>query len=277
MWYLGQETGHSITDVLFGDVSPSGKLPTTFPRRIEDNPTHIYYPGENGKVRYGEGIFVGYRYYDKKDIDPLFPFGHGLSYTTFEYSDLRPEKETFSPGENIQVQVSLKNSGSRPGKEVVQLYLRDMESSLMRPDKELKAFAKIDLNPGELKDITFTLDQNALAFYNDVTKRWEAELGEFEVLVGGSSRDIRLKCRFKLEGLEANSTGSSRLSVGSPLRLLLEDEGAAAILQKHLDDILDMQDLVGYSDYSLEKIHKFEPRGVTIAMLKIIQEDLDKL
>jgi len=195
-WYLGQETGHAITDVLFGDTNPSAKLPTTFPRRLQDTPTYINYPGECGKVYYGEGIFVGYRYYDKKDIAPLFPFGFGLSYTSFEYSDLELSAAEYGPGDVVQVRLCIKNTGSRPGKEIVQVYLRDIESSLVRPEKELKAFAKVSLAPGEARVVSLTLDKDALAFYNPEQRIWVVEPGDFEVLVGSSSRDIHLKGRF---------------------------------------------------------------------------------
>ncbi len=195
-WYLGQETGNAIADVLFGDVSPSGKLPTTFPKRLQDNPSYINYPGENGKVRYGEGLFVGYRYYDKKDIAPLFPFGYGLSYTTFDYRNLVLDYQ----GDVIRVNVDVQNTGTRAGREIIQVYVRDVQSRLIRPEKELKAFTKIALAPGETKTVMFTLDQEALAYYDPAQKRWVAEAGEFDVLVGSSSRDIRLTARFNFKG-----------------------------------------------------------------------------
>jgi beta-glucosidase len=196
-YYPGQEGGNALARVLTGDVSPSGKLSVTFPRRYEDNPTYVNYPGGR-EVRYGEGIFVGYRYYDQKGIEPLFPFGSGLSYTTFEYSDLRVPG-TVQPGELVEVSVTVTNTGNRAGKEVVQLYIGDKESSLARPPKELKGFAKISLDPGESKTIEFVLDQRALSFYDPTQRRWVAEPGEFEVLVGSSSRDIRLRAAFTLD------------------------------------------------------------------------------
>ena len=195
-WYPGQECGNAIADVLFGDVNPSGKLPTTFPKRLQDNPAYINYPGENGQVYYGEGLFVGYRYYDKKDIAPLFPFGYGLSYTTFAYRNLVLD----ATGDVIRVSVDVQNTGHRAGKEIVQVYVRDVQSRLVRPEKELKAFAKIALEPGETKTVTFTLDQEALSYYDPAVKGWVAEAGEFEVLVGSSSRDIRLTARFNFKG-----------------------------------------------------------------------------
>lgn len=198
-WYPGQEAGNAIADVLFGDVNPSGKLPTTFPKRLQDNPTHINFPGESGKMYYGEGLFVGYRYYDKKDIEPLFPFGYGLSYTTFAYKNLTLNADEYGLGDEIQVSLEVQNTGTRAGKEVVQLYIRDVESSLMRPEKELKAFAKIALEPGKTQTVTLTLDQDALSFYDPAQEQWAVEPGKFEVLVGSSSRDIHLRKRFVLK------------------------------------------------------------------------------
>ena len=195
----GQEAGNAIAEVLFGAVNPSGKLTQTFPARLQDNPAYINYPGENGEVHYGEGLFVGYRYYDKKGIAPLFPFGYGLSYTTFAYRNLVVDAGEGKLGAAIAVSVDVENTGSRAGQEVVQVYVHDVQSSLVRPDKELKAFAKVDLEPGETKTVTLALDIEALSFYDPVRKSWIAEPGEFEILVGGSSRDIRLRDRVTLE------------------------------------------------------------------------------
>jgi beta-glucosidase len=198
-WFPGQECGNAIADVLFGDVNPSGRLPTTFPRRLEDTPAYINYPGENGQVLYGEGLFAGYRYYDKKRIEPLFPFGYGLSYTTFEYSDLTLDAPEYGLHDEIQVAVDVANVGTRAGKEVVQLYVRDVEARLVRPEKELKAFQKVMLQPGETKTVRFTLDREALSFYDPRQEQWVAEPGQFEVLVGSSSRDIRARGFFNLK------------------------------------------------------------------------------
>ena len=192
MWYLGQESGNAIADILFGEADPGGRLPTSFPKRIEDNPAHINFPGENGMVRYGEGLFVGYRYYDKKNLAPLFPFGHGLSYTSFSFDAL----ELDQAGGEIKAQVTLTNTGSRKGQEVVQLYVRDLQSSLIRPPKELKSFKKVQLDPGETRTVTLTLQEADLAFYDDLKKAWIVEPGEFEVLVGRSAGDIRLSGKF---------------------------------------------------------------------------------
>jgi beta-glucosidase len=197
-WYPGQEAGNSIADVLFGDVNPSGKLTQTFPARLEDNPAYLNYPGENGRVRYGEGIFVGYRYYEKKRIEPMFPFGFGLSYTRFTYGTLRLSADAIGPGDQLTVSVDVTNAGDRAGQEVVQLYVHDAEARLARPEKEMKGFAKIALDPGETATVTLTLDRRALAYWDDAKQAWVAEAGEFAALVGGSSRDIQAQATFRL-------------------------------------------------------------------------------
>jgi beta-glucosidase len=199
LWYDSQEQGHALADVLFGEVNPSGKLPTTFPVRLEDNPAYINYPGENGRVRYGEGIFVGYRYYDKKDIEPLFPFGHGLSYTKFKYSHLRLSKETINPSQRLTVKVDVTNTGKVAGKEVVQLYVHDVKSSFARPEQELKAFAKVELKPQQTKTVSFALDREAFWYFDVDLNRWTTEAGEYEIWVGASSRDVRAKRSVMLE------------------------------------------------------------------------------
>lgn len=198
-YYPGMENGNAVTDVLLGKVNPSGKLPVTFPVRLEDSPAFINaaYPGAR-EVNYGEGIFVGYRYYDKKDVTPLFPFGHGLSYTTFAYSSLKAPRKV-KAGQKIKVSLTVTNTGKAAGKEVVQLYVSDLKSSLPCPPKELKGFIKVALKPGESQTVSFSLDERSLAFYDPYRKAWVAEPGKFEVLVGSSSRDIRAKAKFKLE------------------------------------------------------------------------------
>lgn len=198
-WYSGQMGGDAIANVLFGKVNPSGKAAFTFPKKLEDNPSFGNYPGSDGVVHYKEGVFVGYRYYDTKNVEPLFPFGHGLSYTTFEYGDLKIDGK-IDNGLKINVSLTIKNTGKREGAEVVQLYVRDVESSVERPVKELKAFKKINLKPGEKQAVSFTLSERDLAFYSVERKRWVAEPGEFEMLVGSSSRDIRLKGKYVFRG-----------------------------------------------------------------------------
>jgi beta-glucosidase len=273
-WYPGQECGNAIADVLFGDVNPSGKLPTTFPKRLQDNPAYINYPGENGQVYYGEGLFVGYRYYDKKDIAPLFPFGYGLSYTAFTYRNLVLD----ATGDVIRVNVDVQNTGNRAGKETVQVYVRDVQSRLVRPEKELKAFAKVALDPGETKTVTFTLDQEALSYYDPAVKGWVAEAGEFEVLVGSSSRDIRLTGRLNFAGeAKASLKKTARLHVGLPLKALLDDAGGKAVLEKYAGPYLGDPQIEMVWAMPLEEIAKLAPGLLTPEALQAINDDLAKV
>ncbi|MBC7248812.1 MAG: glycoside hydrolase family 3 C-terminal domain-containing protein [Anaerolineae bacterium] len=279
-WYPGQECGNAIADVLFGDVNPSGRLPLTFPKRLEDNPAYINYPGENGKVYYGEGIFVGYRYYDKKKIEPLFPFGYGLSYTTFAYHNLRLSASEIDADEELQVSVEVENTGTRAGQEVVQLYVRDVAASLMRPEKELKGFAKVFLEPGETKTVTLTLNRESLAYYDDLAQQWVAEAGEFEVLVGSSSRDIHASARFTLKTTSrfgGPEKGGVRLGLDSTLQLLLANEEARAILNKHLPGLLDAPQLSMALGFTLEQVASFAPDVFTPEVMQAIAEDLAQL
>jgi beta-glucosidase len=191
--YLGgQALGGAIADLLFGHESPSGKLAETFPQALSHNPSYLNFPGEEDKVEYKEGLFVGYRYYDTKGIEPLFPFGYGLSYTNFEYSNLVINKAEILDTEEVEVTVTVKNTGDVTGKEIVQLYVRDVKSTVIRPVKELKGFEKVELQPGEERTVTFTLDKRAFAYYNVELKDWHVESGLFEILVGKSSTEIIL-------------------------------------------------------------------------------------
>ncbi|WP_037289711.1 beta-glucosidase family protein [Saccharibacillus sacchari] len=199
--YLGgQALGGAIADILFGNVSPSGKLAETFPVRIEDTPAYLSFPGVGDRVEYREGIYVGYRYYDKKAIQPLFPFGFGLSYTTFAYSELKLSASQTSADAGLEVSVQVKNTGSVAAKEIVQLYVRDVESTVDRPQQELKGFEKVELEPGESKTVSLTLDRRAFAYYDVQTGGWRVESGMFEVGVGSSSRDIALTAEVQIEG-----------------------------------------------------------------------------
>ncbi|NQV50655.1 MAG: fibronectin type III-like domain-contianing protein, partial [Candidatus Marinimicrobia bacterium] len=198
-WYPGEQGGIALASILLGAVNPSGKLITTFFKTDEDRPTFHNYPGENDELNYEEGLFVGYRHYDKMNIDPLYAFGHGLSYTSFEYSDLQLSSRNIKAGENIEITLSVKNTGERAGSEIVQLYLNDSKSSVIRPEKELKGFSKMQLEPGESKEVRMTLKAEDLMFWDKTTSDWKAEAGKFNVLVGASSRDIRLSKSFKLK------------------------------------------------------------------------------
>ena len=197
-YYPGQEGGTALARIILGKTTPSGKLAVSYPRRLEDNPSHLYFPGGR-EALYGEGVFVGYRYYDKKKLAPLFPFGHGLSYTEYAYSTLElPAKAKV--GCRITVRLTVKNTGQRTGKETVQLYVGDKAASVPRPEKELKGFAKIELAPGESRELEFTLDARSFAFYDVRRQAWTVEPGEFEILAGSSAAEIRGRATIVLEG-----------------------------------------------------------------------------
>ncbi|PNS17742.1 Beta-glucosidase 1 [Sphaceloma murrayae] len=192
-WFGGQETGRAIADVLFGDVNPCGKLSQTFPKRLEDTPAFLTFGKADSDLVYGEGVFVGYRYHEKVDREPLFYFGHGLSYTTFEYSDLVvPQEWQSDPSHVVTIQVAVKNTGDIPGKEVVQVYVADPKSLVMRPEKELKAFKKVDLAAGESKTVDIELDKYALSFWDERSEKWLAEKGTFEVIIARSADPARV-------------------------------------------------------------------------------------
>ena len=191
-WLGGQAGAGAVADVIFGAVNPSGKLAETFPARLQDTPAYLNFPGEEGEAVYGERIFVGYRWFEAREIEPLFPFGHGLSYTTFDYEGMSVSAERFTDREGLAVTARIRNTGKVAGKEVVQLYVSDPVSSLQRPVRELKGFTKVSLNPGEAKDVHFTLRARDFSFYDSGQSRWIAESGEFEIGIGASSADIRL-------------------------------------------------------------------------------------
>lgn len=201
-WMMGQAGGGAIADVLFGVVNPSGKLAETFPRRLEDTPAVLNYPGENGAVRYGEGMYIGYRYYDVKDLDVLYPFGYGVSYTSYAYSNLRVSAQAFRDVDGLTVSVDVTNTGEVAGKEIVQLYVHDETARLSRPDKELKGFAKVALQPGETQTVTIELDARAFAYYDPAYHQWVTESGSFEILVGRSAADICLKASVEMESTQ---------------------------------------------------------------------------
>lgn len=191
--YLGgQAVGNAVANILFGKVNPSGKLAETFPLKLADNPSYLAF-GDAEKVHYNEGIFVGYRYYDTKQMEVAFPFGYGLSYTTFSYSNLKLDHTELTDHDMLKVSVDITNTGSVAGKEIVQLYIRDLTGSCRRPDKELKGFEKVFLLPGETKTVTMDLDYRSFAAYNTDLHDWYAASGSYEILVGSSSRQILLR------------------------------------------------------------------------------------
>ena len=208
-WYAGMEAGTVIADILFGDLNPSGKLPVTFPKSLKDSPAHAdpwTYPGiryvyQNGeidteaddfRVYYKEGIFVGYRYFDTFDVEPLFPFGYGLSYTSFSLTHLTIDKPQLKKKEDFTVKLDIENTGSMSGAEVIQVYIKDQEASVKRPEKELCGFKKVFLEPGEKTSVSIPIEHNSLAFYDETAHQWKVEKGKFTLLVGTSAKDISL-------------------------------------------------------------------------------------
>ncbi len=194
----GETTGEAVAKVLFGAVNPSGKLPVTFPKRLEDTSTYLNFPGECGRHVYGEGIFVGYRYYEKKKIQPLFPFGHGLSYTAFAYSNMRADKIQFKDSETVTIHLDVTNTGAERGKETVQIYVTDEISRLKRPEKELKAFQKVELAPGETKTLSFTLGYRDFAYYDPEVSDWVVEEGSFIIQAAASAGDVRTQVKVEV-------------------------------------------------------------------------------
>ncbi len=198
-WMMGQAGGAAIADVLFGKVNPCGKLAETFPLKLSDTPAHINWPGGAGVVRYGEGLFIGYRYYDAKQMPVLFPFGYGLSYTTFAYSNAKVSAKNFKDVDGLTVTVDVTNTGKVAGKEIVQIYVHDQQAALVRPEKELKGFAKVELQPGETKTVSIKLDFRAFAYYHPEYNQWISEDGDFDILIAASAADIRQTLTVTLE------------------------------------------------------------------------------
>ena len=272
--YLGgQASGGAVADLLFGVANPCGKLAETFPKRLEDNPSYLNFPGDSKKVEYREGIFVGYRYYEAKNIDVLFPFGYGLSYTTFDYTDISLDKNEMMDNEEVMVKVKVKNAGDMAGKEIVQLYVRDIESSVIRPAKELKGFEKVMLQPGEEKTVTFTLDKRAFAYYNEEIKDWYVEDGEFEILVGGSSQHTPLRTTITVKSTQPIK---KVYTINSTLGEIMENPTGVAIIQELMKNDQDMTDQVSgmTAGMPLRSIMLFSRGQITEEMINDI---LDKL
>lgn len=207
-YLAGEGGGEAVIRILLGEVNPSGKLAETFPLRLEDNPSYLTF-GRKGKIPYNEGIFVGYRYYDKKKMEVLFPFGHGLSYTEFKYMNMRLEKKRIKDNDKIKISADIKNIGSVSGKEVVELYISDDNDAVLRPEKELKDFCKIELEPEETKTVEFLLDKRSFAYFNSDIMDWAVTTGKYRVMLGSSSRDIRLE-----QDIEIESTDKLPFTVG---------------------------------------------------------------
>ena len=240
LYLPGMAGGKAGVDVLFGDAEPAGRLPLSWPRHYIDTPTAINFPGENQKVIYGEGLYVGYRYYDEKKIEPLFPFGYGLSYTQFSFSDLLvPESFVYDQQPAVSISVKVRNDGNRTGSQVVQLYLHDEKSTLIKPYKALKAFQKVYLEPGEEKKVMLTLTKEDFAAYDDGRKEWTVEPGMFKILIGTSAKDIILEAPLRVRGY--NPYG---VSMDTAIGEIIANQVTMKILERYIPG-LDMQETFG--------------------------------
>jgi len=233
MYLGGQAAGAASMDIISGKVNPSGKLAETFPLRLQDNPSYISFPGNRDRVEYRESIFVGYRYYDKKEMPVLFPFGHGLSYTNFSYSELKVSIKEATDCDKITVTVKLENVGTCTGKEVVQLYIAPKCNIVERPVKELKCFKKVSLDIGEVNTISFTLDKRSFAYYDESQNGWSVEEGTYTIMVGSSSRDIRLQEDIHISPV---SPIAKHFTVNTPMGEIMENPKGAAFLKEILKD-----------------------------------------
>lgn len=234
--YLGgQAVGIATVRVLYGDVNPSGHLAETFPVKLSDNPSYLFYGGEGNEADYREGVFVGYRYYDRKEMEVLFPFGHGLSYTTFAYSNLRLSAQRITDQDTLTATVTVTNTGSRAGKTVVQLYVGDPVSSVFRPVRELKGFEKVELQPGESKEVTFTLGKRAFAYWNTQLHDWYVESGDFTIEIGQSSRHIDVSATVQVD---STARLPRHYTMDSIVMDILADPRAAAAVQPLVNAVM---------------------------------------
>ena len=262
--YLGgQAVGIATVRILYGDVNPSGHLAETFPVKLSDNPSYLYFGGEGNEADYREGVFVGYRYYDRKDMDVLFPFGHGLSYTTFAYSNLRLSAQRITDQDTLTATVTVTNTGSRAGKTVVQLYVGDPVSSVFRPVRELKGFEKVELQPGESKDVSFTLCKRAFAYWNTQLHDWYVESGEFTIEIGQSSRSIDVSATVQVD---STVRLPRHYTMDSIVMDIMADPKASAIIQPLVSAILKTFSPGDGQDSDVAK--EAESEDMTMAMIQ---------
>jgi len=262
-WTMGQAGGGAIADLLFGKVNPCGKLAETFPMKLADTPAYLNYPGENGKVVYGEGLFIGYRYYDARQVPVQFPFGYGGSYTTFAYSNPTVSTTSFKDVDGLTVSVDVTNTGSVIGKEIVQVYVHDRQSALVRPPKELKGFAKIELQPGQTKTVTIPLDFRAFAFYHPGHGQWITEDGEFDILIGASSADIRCT---QTVTLHSTQKLPSLLNPASTIREWLDDPRGRVVFAAVFQQMMDGMNQVMGGDSDAHEMIGMDMMGMVLDM-----------
>lgn len=269
--YLGgQAVGEAVVDVLYGDVNPSGRLPESFPKRLEDNPSYLYYFGEAGTVNYSEGLFVGYRYYESKKQDVLFPFGHGLSYTTFQYSDLRLDKEKMGEDEVLTASVTVTNTGKRAGKTVVQLYVAPEKVEMIRPVRELKAFDKVELAPGASKTVTFTLGHRAFAHWNPIVHNWRCESGKYAVQIGESAHDIVLESTVEMTAEPIPPVGG--YNVGMPMGEFTKSPKGYKFLDENIEYMIRGMAMAGFIPKELLAAAESIPGGLNLAVIDMLAQ-----
>ncbi len=268
---LGQAGGGAIADVLVGVVNPSGRLTETVPVRLQDTPAYLNFPNENSHIRYGEGIYVGYRWYDARDMEVSYPFGHGLSYTTFEYSDLSVASN--GPGEGVDVEVTVTNTGTRAGRDVVQIYTSKPDSRVGRPPRELKGFAVTrDLEPGENESVSVTIDRDDLAYWDTRVDRWIVEPGEYAIHAGASSRDVRLSATVELAGDEVDLPIDENSTLGEVLANPAAAQALASLAENNPlmgagDDALGIDMMRMLASIPLGRLAGFGMRGEDIARI----------
>ena len=266
----GQASGEAVVSILYGDVNPSGHLAETFPKRLQDNPSYLSFPGEGAIVRYNEGVFIGYRYYESREMDVLFPFGHGLSYTTFEYSDLTLDKETITDEETLTVSVKVTNTGIRTGKAVVQLYVAPDKVEIIRPVRELKEFAKVELQPGESKVVTFTLGNRAFAHWNEYAHDWGCESGGYTIQIGESVRNIVASAKVQLDGKPIPPVGG--YTDGVPMKLLAKIPESRKFLNQNIIYMVKGMAMMGYIPQQLLGFIDSLPGGLTLDAMNMISQ-----
>ncbi|KAH0790798.1 glycosyl hydrolase [Histomonas meleagridis] len=277
--YLGGEAiGEAIVDILFGKVNPSGRLAETFPLRIEHNPSFLDFPGHDGKVIYQERMFVGYRYYDTKKLDVLFPFGYGLSYTTFEYSHLVLSKKSMKDNETVDIEIDVKNTGSLSGKEVIQVYVSDLTNTINRPAKELKGFAKVELKPNETKTVKVTLDKRSFAFYDEELKDWYVPTGEYEILVGKSVNEIILRDKIHIE---STTKKIFKVHRNTTIGILLDNPITKEVFLKYMDKYPEMKQqmlaLMNTEGFVRKVIDEMPLRNLEMLIEKATVEEVNEL
>lgn len=277
MYLGGQGVGAAATALLYGDANPCGRLPESFPIKLSDNPSYLHFPGYKGKVEYAEGVFVGYRYYDTKQMPVRYPFGHGLSYTSFEYSQPIVSAAAFREDASITVSVNVKNTGGCFGKEVVQLYIRDKTHAVARPDKELKGFRKIALEPGESKQVEFTVDAQSLAYYDVDLRDWYAHTGAYDLIIARSAQDIVATCPIAYTALRQPYLDIHKYTTFGEL---LSDARTAPIMQAQLQKISAVTSALSGDAFPKEALKKMAanvPLTFLQSMLKLTPAALDEV